>query len=150
MANARIGSHPSHGYQLAETIDTTSKQLTWNDSGKVFYCVQNGTADVEVYLPKLSTEIAGWQAKFILKTSAANDFWVTAFGSSSGGSTSGDSDTIVTVELGDTNTSDLAADSLKMVGGSAVAGDSIDICTDGTKWYSNQITSLDAGADVAG
>ena len=35
MANARIGSNPSYGYQLVESIDTTAKQLVRSDSGKV-------------------------------------------------------------------------------------------------------------------
>ena len=139
MANARIGSHPSHGFQVAETIDTTSKQLTWNDSGKVFMCVQNGTADVEVYLPKLSTEIAGWHAKFILKTAAANDFFITAFGSAAAGSTSSDSDTIMMQAVfqneDDAGLFASAADTVQFVGGASEAGNTVEISTDGTSWY---------------
>ena len=56
MANARIGSHPSHGYQVVETVDTT-KQLDRNDSGKLF--MLNNSSSFTINLPKLSTEIAG-------------------------------------------------------------------------------------------
>ena len=41
MANAQIGSHPSFGEQIVESIDTTGKQLVANDSGKIFMCDQN-------------------------------------------------------------------------------------------------------------
>ena len=36
MANVKIGSHPSHGYQVAEAI-TKAKQLDGSDSGKVTF-----------------------------------------------------------------------------------------------------------------
>ncbi len=139
MANARIGSHPSHGYQVVETIDTTAKQLEWKDSGKIFMCVQNGTADVEIFLPKLTTEIAGWHAKFVLKTAAANDFFITAFGSAAGGSTDSDSDTIMMQAVfrdeDDAGLFVTAADTAQFVGGQADSGATIELFTDGTSWY---------------
>ena len=150
MANARIGSHPSHGYCIVETLDTTLKQLGSGDSGKVFMCVQNGSADVEVFLPKLSTDIAGWQAKFVLKTAAANDVFITAFGSSAAGSTAEDSDSIIALEEADTNTVSAAADAIGFVGGSATAGDWCELMTDGTSWYSHQHASADAGSSAPG
>ena len=150
MANAKIGSYSAWNGNFVESIDTTDKQLTRGDSGKVFMCEQNSTADVEVFLPQLSTAMAGWHATFILKTASSNDFFVTAYGSSSAGSTDGDSDLIVTVELGDTNTSATASDALQFVASNAVVGDKLDIFTDGSKWYGYQITSVDAGAGEAG
>ena len=61
MANARIGSHPSFGYQLVESIDT-SKTLDLSDSGKVL--VLSGGA-VTITLPTLSTNMAGFQIKLV-------------------------------------------------------------------------------------
>lgn len=140
MANARIGSHPSHGFQVVEQIDTTGKQLEWKDSGKVFMCVQNGTADVEIFLPQLSTEIAGWQAKFFLKTAAANDFFITAYGSSGTSDVStGDSDKILLTSTfsteDDAGVFATAADSIQFVGGQSEASNFVEVITDGTSWY---------------
>ena len=81
MANVKIGSHPSHGESVVEQIDTTGKQLTRSDSGKIFMCIQNSTADVVCYLPQLSTDMAGWNAKFVVKTASSKDFAIVAYGS---------------------------------------------------------------------
>ena len=70
MANARIGSHPSHGYTVVETLDTTLKQLGSNDSGKVFGI--NQASVYEITLPLVSAVDQGWNVKFILTTVAAN------------------------------------------------------------------------------
>lgn len=78
MANTKLGSHPSHNYRVVETLDTTKKQLRSGDSGKVFMCVGNASNAVEVYLPQLSSGIAGWQAKFVIKT-AGSGFIITLF-----------------------------------------------------------------------
>ena len=148
MANGKIGSHPSHGHTVVETIDTTLKQLKSNDSGKVFMCVQNSSADVEIFLPQISTKIVGWQAKFVLKTASSNAFSITAFGSSADGSTSGDSDSIIALEESDTNSLLAAADALSFVASNATVGDWCEVLTDGTSWYAHQHSSADNGADA--
>ena len=128
MANARIGSHPSHGYQMVETIDTTAKQLEWKDSGKIFMCVQNGTADVEIFLPKLTTEIAGWHAKFIAAAAnGAHTITITAGGASTAfaGVTLQAGDT---VEHTGTASAVIAASDFKL-------GDFFEVMFDGTKFH---------------
>ena len=94
MANGIIGNHPSHCFQQVESIDTTGKQLTHADSGKIFMCDQNASAQVEVFLPKISTNIAGWYSKFILRTPSSNNFKIIPNGGVSAGGTSTDDDKI--------------------------------------------------------
>ena len=66
MARVKLGSHPSHGFKVAEILNA-SKQLTSHDSGKVFYFRQDlGNATFQ--LPKLGSGMAGWHARFILQT----------------------------------------------------------------------------------
>ena len=75
MASTYLGNHPSHKYQVVERIDT-HKQLTWGDSGKLFACFSSDAESAQaaagnailVNLPKLSIEMAGWHAKFVLAT----------------------------------------------------------------------------------
>ena len=150
MANAKIGSHPSFGETLVESIDTTGKQLLPGDSGKIFMCDQNSSADVVCYLPQLSTKIAGWNAKFVIRTASSKDFAIVAYGSAHGGSTSGDSDTIVYHELTDTNTTVAAADAIEFTESAADIGSFCDIFTDGSKWYAYVRSSADANVVSAG
>tara|TARA_R100000808_G_scaffold24832_1_gene58640 strand:- start:246 stop:953 length:708 start_codon:yes stop_codon:yes gene_type:complete len=92
MANGIIGNHPSHCFQQVESIDTTGKQLTHADSGKIFMCDQNASGIVEVFLPKISTNIAGWYSKFILRTPSSNTFKLIPHGAVTGGGTTTDDD----------------------------------------------------------
>ena len=90
MANARIGNalpFKGIGSNYIETIDTTGKQLAANDSGKTFFISQNDTADTLCYLPTISKRIAGWNAKFILKTPADYKFKILPYGGVTGGGT---------------------------------------------------------------
>ena len=148
MANAKIGSYSAWNGNFVESLDTTGKQLTRGDSGKVFMCDQNSTADVEVFLPQLTTKIAGWHATFILRTASSNDFFVTAFGSSAAGSTSGDSDTIIALELSDEHSMSGAADAIQFVADNAVAGEYAELFTDGSKWYARQFAVADNAANA--
>lgn len=134
MANARIGSHPSHGFQVAETI-TGAKQLNRSDSGKVFFVEQAGSTYV-INLPKLSTEIAGWHAKFFL---SAIDGKVEINGHgvvAGGGSTSGtDADLMYLVEIGHTEAKAALSDGVAFDGSATTVGASIEIHTNGTHWF---------------
>ena len=150
MANAKIGSYSSYGQTFVENLDTTGKQLTPGDSGKIFMCSQNSTSDTVCYLPQLSTNIAGWNAKFVMKAVSSKDFAIVAYGSAHGGSTSGDSDKIVVVEQGDNNTVATAADAIEFTESAATAGDCCDVFTDGSKWYAVQVSSADAGGTPRG
>ena len=150
MANVKIGSHPSHGYSVVEAIDTTAKQLINQDSGKIFMCDQNSTADCVCYLPKISVGIAGWHAKFVMRTVSSKDFAIVAYGSLHAGSTDGDSDTIVYLEEADANTTDAAADAIEFTESASTAGDWCEVFTDGSKWYAHVHSSADAAVAPAG
>ena len=149
MANAMIGNHPSHSYQLVESLDTTGKQLTPADSGKIFMVDQNGTADVDINLPQLSTSIAGWHAKFVLRAAAANDFHLMAYGNVAAGGTTGDNDTIVYLESSTTASTNASADVIQITGGAATVGDWCELFTDGSKWYAtSHLSAVGGGAPV--
>ena len=150
MANARIGSNPSYGYQLVESIDTTAKQLVRSDSGKVFMCDQNSTADCVCFLPQICTDISGWHAMFVMRTVSSKDFAIVAYGSAHAGATTGDSDTIVYLEEADANTTDAAADAIEFTESASTAGDWCEIFTDGSKWYAHVHSSADAAIAPAG
>jgi len=150
MANVKIGSHPSHGYSVVEAIDTTAKQLIAQDSGKIFMCDQNSTADCVCFLPQISVGIAGWHAKFVMRTVSSKDFAIVAFGSAHAGATAGDSDTIVYLEEADANTTDAAADAIEFSESASTAGDWCEVFTDGSKWYAHVHSSDDAAVAPAG
>jgi hypothetical protein len=143
MANARIGSHPSHGYQVVSNIDTVVSggyQLDSSDSGKIFMCSQ--AAAVIVNLPKLSADIAGWSARFVLKTAGSNDFTIFAWGLSAAGTgdsgVTNDGDTLIVKNTAATDSGGATVDSKDGVffdASVATVGDSMDIFTDGTNWY---------------
>lgn len=137
MANIRIGSHPSHDYEVVEKI-TEAKQLTWNDSGKLFFCEQ-GSAYV-VNLPKLSEEIAGWQAKFILSKIGSSNLDILVYGATGAGTPAGtaDLDKVVFLEMTHADlTTAPAIDGLRFPASSTASdvGTVVDIHTDGIKWY---------------
>ena len=146
MANARIGSHPSHGYQVVETI-TTTKQLDRNDSGK-FLMVDNTNA-FTIHLPKLSTEIAGWNCRFIVSVNGSNDVTIAAHGvpATGGGASYVDADSIYFREFSSakntsgsytqdeesgayTNTQDAFT-----IKAASIANDQFEVFTDGTSWF---------------
>ena len=150
MANALIGSHPSHGFKVVEQIDS-DKQLTRSDSGKLFMCDQQSSV-VRVKLPKLSLEIAGWHAKFILRSGAgAANFNIEGFGSWEGTATdTEDSDTIKQLEVGQTVSASAATDNKDFVRydtDSSTLGTIIEFYCDGTNWYALSLAK--ATLDIA-
>ena len=152
MANAKIGSHPSHSYQVAETI-TKAKQLDGSDSGKVFY-VDQGSSTYVISLPKLSTEIAGWHAKFFMAAVDAS-VEINGFGVAAGGvatsATYPDADKMYLVEIGATEAKTALSDGIAFGGSASTLGSSIEIHCNGTYWFAtgfgviaNDIVSVDA------
>ena len=138
MANARIGSHPSWNGSSVYNLDA-DKQLSRGDSGKVFMIDQ--TTSFTANLPKLSTEIAGWNCEFIIKTAAATITYVMAYGVTSAGGTTGDAESVIFKQMGTSDDGIAAADSkdgVSFISG-AVASDSVNVFTDGTSWY---VTSI--------
>jgi len=107
-----------------ETL-ATGTTLSAADSGKVFLLVQVG-ADRTATLPAAA---AGLTFKFILKTAAANKWEIVQAG--------GTQDFVGTVVDGaGTSDSATAADTLvRFVGGTAVAGDQVELECDGTVWF---------------
>ena len=143
MANGRIGSHPSHSGQVVHNLDTVvggNVQLSSSDSGKVFMCSQ--AAAVIVNLPKLSVDIAGWNASFFLKTAGSNDFTIFAWGLSAAGTgdsgVTNDGDTLIVKNVAITDSGGATVSSKDGVffdASVATVGDSFDVFTDGTNWY---------------
>jgi hypothetical protein len=139
MANVRIGSHSSHDYEVVEKI-TEAKQLTWNDSGKLFFCEQ-GSAYV-VNLPKLSEEIAGWQAKFILTDTVGSNIEILVNEATAANTpaTATDLNKVIYLEMthaGMNSNTGNPADGIKFSSSAADSdgGTIIQIHTDGIKWY---------------
>ena len=144
--STKIGTHPSFGYQLIADI-SAAEQLTGNDCGKIFM-VDQSTA-FTINLPKLSTELAGWQCKFVIKTAATNDIHIMANGLTSAGGTTGDAESFVFKEMASTDAGAAVTagqDGVILKSG-AVRGDSIDLFTDGTSWYATSFVSDAAHSD---
>ena len=155
MANVKLGSHPSHGYTFVEKL-TTTKQLGRGDSGKVFMVDQS--AAFTINLPKMSVDIAGWQARFVIKTADTNDVHIMAWGLSSSGGTgdsgsTNDGDTVVYKEMATTDAGAATATSQDgvILKSGATVGDSISIFTDGSVWYAtSSVADAAHGDDIDG
>jgi len=137
MANIRIGSHPSHDYEVAEKI-TEAKQLTWKDSGKLFFCEKGGLYVIN--LPKLSEEIAGWQAKFILTVTVGSNIEILVYGATAGNTPASATDLNKVNMIEMTNagrTNEPATDGIKFSSSASSSdlGAVIEVHTDGKKWY---------------
>jgi len=134
MANALIGSHPSHGFKVVEQLDS-NKQLTRSDSGKLYF-VDQPDIHAFVSLPKLSLEIAGWHCKFILRSiGTSGDFHIKAFGDWEEDGTTGDADTVQILEVGASKTGISNADNVQFYQNAVTEGAVIEIMTDGSNWY---------------
>lgn len=148
MANAKIGSHPSHGGCFVEKLDS-ARQLASNDSGKVFMI--DNTAAFTINLPKLSANIAGWSCKLIVQVDGSADVSVVGFGLPAAGGddtvSNADNDLMVYREL------DVVAGTgayIQLCDGftieaAGVIGDSFEIFSDGTKWFASAWLSGVAG-----
>jgi hypothetical protein len=144
MANVRIGSHPSHKLQVSEFI-TSAKQLTWKDSGKMFFVAQN-TADYVINLPKLTAEIAGWNATFLLTnaSSGGDDIQINGYGVPLDGGSGDDENKFYIIESAGNTTEQTQKDGVKFEEDQAQSPNMIQVCTDGELWYVNA-----AGSDAA-
>jgi len=153
MANAKIGGHSSYGYTFIESIDTTGKQLGSGDSGKIFLCDQ-GASNVSINLPKISSQITGWRAKFVIRDASAGHIFIIVYGEDAAGGTDGDADKIVYLEEGDSNTTDSAADVIRLTGTDDPAtpkvkeGSWVEVFTDGSKWYAHVHAATDYAVPI--
>ena len=137
MANTYLGSHPSHGYTVVEQIDS-NKQLTWSDSGKLFMC-HHGSSNILVNLPKLSSEICGWNAKFIRAATGAKQFLVTGHGNTTTTAHADSDGKVIYLEISPTSQAADSMDGVRFNGTEVDAaiklGANFEIFTDGTYWY---------------
>jgi len=153
MANVKIGSYASWNSNFIESLSTT-KQLTRGDSGKIFMVDQSSVA-FTVNLPKVSSDMCGWNCKFYLRAAGSGVVSVVGFGSvAAGGSTLDDHDLMVMqIIAGDSNDSDsytaaaTGQDGFTFINGAAI-GDTVSIFTDGTTWYAEAITAQNAHVGV--
>jgi len=134
MANIRLGSHASHEYQVAETI-AEAKQLTWNDSGKLFF-VEQGTGTYVINLPKLSEEICGWQTKFLV-SKLGDAVEINVYGSPAGGNSGvEDEEKVNYIEVTINGpVLDTTTDGMQLTTSLNALGTYVEVVTDGTKWY---------------
>ena len=151
MANVKTGSQASWNGDYVENLDG-AKSLAPGDSGKVFM-VDQGSA-FTVNLPKLSTNIAGWHAKFIVKTADSNDVHIMAWGlTSSGGTgdsgTTNDGDTVILKEMATTDAGAATATSQDgvILKSGATVGASMVVFTDVSSWYSTSFVAEAAHSD---
>jgi hypothetical protein len=105
----------------------TGTTLTASNSGTTYLLVQTAGA-LTATLPSAA---AGLSFRFVLKTAAAGNFTVSQAGSGE--------DFVGRFSSADTTAGASAASSgntaIQFMGGTAVAGDWIDIWSDGTNWY---------------
>ena len=132
MANVKIGNTPSWSGQTVEKI-TEAKQLTRSDSGKLFF-VEQGSGTYVINLPELSTDIAGWQAQFVLSV-LGDSVEINGYGVEAGGGTSGDNDVMRYQERTNSNITTADVDGISFGVSASTIGAKIDIYTDGTYWY---------------
>ena len=151
MANVKTGSQASWNGDYVENLDG-AKSLAPGDSGKVFM-VDQGSA-FTVNLPKLSTNIAGWHAKFIVKTADTNDVHIMAWGLTSSGGTgdsgaTNDGDTVILKEMATTDAGAATATSQDgvILKCGATVGDSMEVFTDGSSWYATSFVADAAHSD---
>ena len=151
MANVKTGSQASWNGDYVENLDG-AKSLAPGDSGKVFM-VDQGSA-FTVNLPKLSTNIAGWHAKFIVKTADSNAVHIMAWGLTLAGGTgdsgsTNDGDTVILKEMATTDAGAATATSQDgvILASGATVGDSIEVFTDGSSWYATSFVADAAHSD---
>ena len=151
MANVKTGSQASWNGDYVENLDG-AKSLAPGDSGKVFM-VDQGSA-FTVNLPKLSTNIAGWHAKFIVKTADSNAVHIMAWGLTSAGGTgdsgsTNDGDTVILKEMATTDAGAATATSQDgvILKSGATVGDSMEVFTDGSSWYATSFVADAAHSD---
>lgn len=113
------------GHKSNVSILTTGTTLTAADSGKVFLLVQAG-ADRTATLPAAAS---GLHFNFILKTASTNKWEIVQSAATE--------DFVGTVIDGDGSSSDATSSHtlVRLVGGTAVAGDQFECWSDGDDWY---------------
>lgn len=118
-----------------ETL-ATGTTLTAADSGKVFLLVQAG-ANRTATLPAC---VAGLNFKFVLKTAAANNWDILQSINTNdfvGGINPVDGSAGDSASANDTR--------VRFVGGTAAAGDHVEVVSDGTVWYARGTCAANGG-----
>ena len=120
--------------------------LTAKDSGKTF--MLNLAGGFTVTLPTMGPGINGWAAKFIVKTAPTTAYILAAV--------TADADTIkgnLNSSTGQTAAMDFetaGGDQVNFVANQAVAGDYIDLTTDGVNWYVEGSSTVIAALTITG
>ena len=109
------------------TVTDAARELYDYESGSIVVCTNTTGGDITITLPTMA---AGLNFKFILSASpSSNDIIVTA--------TSDDADNFavaVAADSGADGTFDAAADKF-IFEAAALGGETVDVVSDGTKWY---------------
>ena len=144
---AKLGAKAGWHGNYVESI-TAAKTLVTGDSGKVFMVSDPGSAGYTITLPLPADAGAGFTAKFIISTDVLSDGAGEDVIITDG---TADSMVISYVDAEDASTAsvvhDLDADTIGF-DHTAVKGDFIDLFTDGTTWYANGMSGVNAGVLV--
>ena len=123
---------------------TGTETMTVADNGKRFFLDAAGGFTTK--LPALGNVAAGWHCRFIVKAAPSGGTYVITE------ATSVDTDKIATngineleVDTNDDGPSSATHTTLTFADGVAVAGDWIEVDSDGTKWYVTGQTKVDGG-----
>ena len=143
---SKLGRYSADRKKVEEL--SADKTVEVAECGTIFM-LASGSADYSVTLPTVADAGQGWWAKFVLKTTnASNTDQVDIKQSTS------DSNEIVNVTVLCGDQSDevvgsgpvqIAADGVTFDISACVAGDTVELFTNGTKWYGQAITSGSAG-----
>ncbi len=145
------GAEMSQAFDLsvkAEVLSDATRTGLATDNGKIFFLIRSaGTAYT---LPSLSLVTPGWRCRFIIKTatgSVANT--ITEYATD-------DTNTIVVnyiAEIEVTNAENAPQNTgcttITLVHGTAIAGDWVEVTTDGVWWYAYGATKVRSGITLA-
>ena len=144
---AKLGRYSADRKKVV-ALTTTATEIQPAACGTIFM-LASGSADYSVTLPTVADAGQGWWAKFVLKTTNASNTDQVDIKQS----TSDSADIVnVTVLCGDQSDEvvgsgpvQIAADGVTFDISACVAGDTVELFTNGTKWYGQAITSGSAG-----
>ncbi|MBC8551611.1 MAG: hypothetical protein H8D23_18350 [Candidatus Brocadiales bacterium] len=133
---ARLGSAPSHGYQVAETI-TATKTLTDGDAGKLLY-LDSANGAYTITMPSVR---AGLHYKFVVQEDTPTGAITIAMGSAIGFGKVRENE----VDSGDDGPGSSGATGVSnvIIGTNTNKGDWLEFDCDGTSWYFRGVTSND-------
>ena len=147
---------PAHT-TVVERIDS-AKQLVPGDSGKLFLCyAKTALAAYVINLPKLTEDIAGWQAKFLIVTLESaivgkGAISILAYGMTAADTPSdaADKNTVYGVDISATTALISGKDGTQFAAAKAHAPSIMEWHTDGTTWFVHTQSSTDTDLVTVG